>query len=124
MVLTEFEQNIISKLETKEKNGKKLSKSSIDLYLRNLQKLNELVPIKNLKFLENTEQIKNMLENYKPTTRRSYYISIVSVLSLFKDITLNMINFIKNTQKLCWMKIKRLMMKVMEQKRIVKTKTG
>ena len=87
MVLTEFEQNIISKLETKEKNGKKLSKSSIDLYLRNLQKLNELVPIKNLKFLENTEQIKNMLENYKPTTRRSYYISIVSVLSLFKDIT-------------------------------------
>ena len=86
VILTEFEQNIISKLETKEKNGKKLSKSSIDLYLRNLQKLNELVPIKNLKFLENTENIKNMLENYKPTTRRSYYISIVSVLGCFKDL--------------------------------------
>jgi hypothetical protein len=86
MVLTEFEQNIISKLETREKNGKKLSKSSIDLYLRNLQKLNELMPIKNLKFLENTENIKTMLENYKPTTRRSYYISIVSVLACFKDV--------------------------------------
>jgi|LakMenEpi03Aug12_release.lakeMendotaPanAssembly.Ray.scaffolds.fasta_scaffold138258_4 hypothetical protein len=60
---------------------KKLSDSSIKLYLRNLDKLNDDLPIKNLKFLENVEEILKKLEKYKANTKRGYLISIVSVLS-------------------------------------------
>jgi len=65
-------------LQLKNKN---LSDSSIKLYLRNLDKLNDDLPIKNLKFLENFEEIIKKLEKYKPNTKRGYLISIVSVLS-------------------------------------------
>jgi hypothetical protein len=65
-------------LQLKNKN---LSDSSIKLYLRNLDKLNDDLPIKNLKFLENFEEILKKLEKYKPNTKRGYLISIVSVLS-------------------------------------------
>jgi len=61
--------------------NKSLSDSSIKLYLRNLDKLNDDLPIKNLKFLENVEEILKKLEKYKPNTKRGYLISIVSVLS-------------------------------------------
>lgn len=71
--------NIIGKLQ-----DKNLSASSISLYVRNLEKLNDDFPIKNLKFLENIENINKKLENYKPNTKRLYYISIVSVLNAIK----------------------------------------
>jgi hypothetical protein len=76
--------NFIETLHTK-MNLKGLSPSSITLYLRNLQKLNDDLPFKNFKFLENTDNIVKKLENYKPNTQRGYYISIVSGLNTMKD---------------------------------------
>lgn len=64
---------------------KGLSPSSIILYIRNLQKLNDDLPFKNFKFLENTDNIVKKLENYKPNTQRGYFISIVSGLNTMKD---------------------------------------
>jgi len=61
---------------------KKLSQSSIDLYIRNLEKLNNKEPIKNFNFLKKIDEINNKLDKYKNNTKRSYYISIVSVLSV------------------------------------------
>jgi integrase len=71
-------------LETKLKE-KGLTDSSIKLYIRNLEKLNEDLPLKNFKFLENIEAIENKLEKYKPNTKRGYLISIVSSLSTDKE---------------------------------------
>ena len=78
--MTDFLQTIQNKLTEKE-----LAPSSIILYTRNLQKLNDDLPFKNFKFLEDVEAIKNKLTAYKPNTQRGYYISIVSILNQFKD---------------------------------------
>jgi hypothetical protein len=64
---------------------KGLSPSSITLYLRNLQKLNDDLPFKNFKFLESPDNIVKKLENYKPNTQRGYFISIVATLNTMKD---------------------------------------
>lgn len=66
-------------LENKFKN-KNISQSSINLYLRNLEKLNDDTPLKNLNFLNPLETIKNKLVDYKPNTFRGYLISICSAL--------------------------------------------
>lgn len=65
-----------------EKNfqNKNISQSSINLYLRNLEKLNDDEPLKNLNFLSPLENIVKKLENYKPNTFRGYLISICSAL--------------------------------------------
>jgi len=78
--MTEFIKEIKDKLK-----DKKLAESSVNMYVRNIEKLNEDLPIKNLKFLENVDNILAKLEDYKPNTVRNYLISIVSVLSIFKD---------------------------------------
>lgn len=77
---TEFRKNLVNKL--KEKG---LTDSSIKLYIRNLEKLNDDLPLKNFKFLDNTENILAKLKDYKPNTMRGYLISITAVLSCFKD---------------------------------------
>lgn len=59
---------------------KGLSNSSINSYIRNLQRLGETERLTNLKFLENPEQILSQLENLKDNTKRTYLIGIVSVL--------------------------------------------
>lgn len=76
--------DFIKTLENKltEKN---LSPSSIKLYIRNLQKLNDDLPFKNFKFLENTDNIIKKLEAYKPNTQRGYYIAIVATMNTMKD---------------------------------------
>lgn len=74
---TTFKQDLEKKF--KEKN---ISTSSINLYLRNLEKLNDDEPLKNLNFLNSKEQIINKLSNYKPNTFRGYLISICSALHL------------------------------------------
>lgn len=80
MVKEDFELSLMEKLKSK-----KLSDSSINYYLRNLRKLNGNKEIKNLAFLDGKENIDKFLENYKPNTQRNYYITIVSVLSVFPN---------------------------------------
>lgn len=63
---------------------KGLAQSSIKLYLRNLEKLNDNQPLKNLNFLKDPASIQAKLEKYKENTKRGYLISICSVLSLDK----------------------------------------
>jgi integrase len=72
---TQFKIDLENKF--KEKN---VSQSSINLYLRNLEKLNDDTPLKNLNFLNPLEQIIKKLEDYKPNTFRGYLISICSAL--------------------------------------------
>lgn len=64
---------------------KKINESTLKLYLKNLSKLNNKLPIKNLKFLDNIDDINNKLDKYKPNTRRSFIISIVSLLKCVND---------------------------------------
>jgi integrase len=72
-------------LEHKLLNEKKLAESSVKLYLRNLEKLNDNAPLKNLNFLKDVEKITGKLTKYKENTKRGYLISITSVLSLDKS---------------------------------------
>jgi len=60
--------------------NRQLSQNSINLYKRNLLKLNDNKPIKSFYFLKNKEEILNKIKELKPTTQRSYIISICSVL--------------------------------------------
>jgi integrase len=77
--------SFIELLKNKLKESRKnLSDSSINLYIRNLERLNNNT-FKNLMFLKNYEDIELKLNNYKPNTKRTYLISIVSCLSLFKN---------------------------------------
>ncbi len=64
---------------------KNISQTSIDLYLRNLEKLNDDEPIKNFNFLSSPEIIIKKLSNYKPNTYRGYIISICSALHLYDN---------------------------------------
>ena len=61
-------------------NCKEIAKSSINLYQTKLKILNDYKPIKNLNYLYDIDNIKKKIEKYKPNTRRSYIISIVSIL--------------------------------------------
>lgn len=77
----------LSFFQTLEENLKKknLSESSINLYLRNLKKLNNDEDITNFNFLKKWQDILNKLVDLKPNTKRGYLISIVSVLNSFGD---------------------------------------
>jgi integrase len=72
-------------LDFKLLNIKKLSPGSIKLYLRNLEKLNDNQPLKNLNFLKNIQEVVDRISEYKDNTKRGYLISICSVLSLDKS---------------------------------------
>jgi hypothetical protein len=75
----DFKSNLIEKL--KEKN---LSESSIKLYIRNLEKLNN-GDLKDFKFLKNPVTVMDVLNKYKDNTKRSILISIVSILGCCPD---------------------------------------
>ena len=77
---TKFKNELISKW-----TEKGLSQSSIKMYIRNLEILNDDNPLKNLSFLKNVEDILKKLEKYKPNTMRNYLISICSALGITKD---------------------------------------
>ena len=77
---TAFKIEISAKL--KEKN---LADSSIKLYLRTLEKLNDNKPLKNLNFLKNSDKIMKSIEHLKPNTVRNYLIAVSSVLGLDKS---------------------------------------
>jgi hypothetical protein len=77
---TPFKTALISKLK-----DKGLSDSSIKMYVRNLEKLNDDMPLKNLNFLKDADVILSKLSDYKENTKRGYLISICSALSLDKS---------------------------------------
>jgi hypothetical protein len=60
--------------------GKNITESSLKLYLNNLKRLNAGEFPKSFTFLKNTEKVLKDLEKFKPNTRRSYLISIITTL--------------------------------------------
>jgi hypothetical protein len=74
--MTTFENDLEKKFQDKD-----ISPSSIKLYLNNLRKLNDGAEITSFKFLEKPEKIVEKLVKYKPTTKRNFFISIVSALN-------------------------------------------
>jgi integrase len=77
---TDFKSNLVEKFK-----DKGLTDNSIKMYVRNLEKLNDNMPLKNFNFLKNTEDILSKLEKYKDNTKRGYIISITSALSTDKN---------------------------------------
>jgi hypothetical protein len=59
--------------------GKDITESSKNLYMKNLIRLGG-EELKSLAFLKDTEKINEKLSKYKPNTKRCYIISIVSAL--------------------------------------------
>ena len=76
---TPFKQDLIAKLA-----DKSLSQNSIKLYVRNLEKLNDNQPLKNLNFLKDISAIMEKLTSKKDNTIRAYLISISVALSVIK----------------------------------------
>jgi len=76
---TPFKQDLIKKLQ-----DKSLSENSIKLYVRNLEKLNDNQPLKNLNFLKDVSGTLEKLKDKKPNTVRAYLISISVALSVIK----------------------------------------
>lgn len=74
----DFIESLFTELKTK----KNVADSTIQVYLRNLKKLNNDEPIKNFNFLKDVEAVQKKLANYKENTKRNYLISIVSILSM------------------------------------------
>jgi integrase len=64
---------------------KQLSDGSINLYLRNLKKLNNDVTFNNLNFLKKPDEIMNKIKDLKDNTQRGYLIAIVSTLKAMGD---------------------------------------
>ena len=61
-------------------NEKKIRDSSKNIYIKNILRLNNNEEIKDLNFLKDTATIMKKLEKYKPNSKRTYLISIVSTL--------------------------------------------
>jgi hypothetical protein len=76
---TEFKQMLINDLQ-----NKNLSPSSIKLYLSNLERLNDELPLKNLNFLKDIDKTTDKIKDLKLTTQRGYLISICSILEMYK----------------------------------------
>ena len=79
----ELKKKLSEKLQ--KDNKKPLSPSSIELYVKNLIRLNDDEEFNNLNFLKKVDKVTKFLEDYKPNTQKIYLISIVSVLSLYKS---------------------------------------
>lgn len=60
--------------------SKNITESSLKLYLNNLKRLNSGEFPKNFNFLKDVDKVVEKLNKYKPNTRRSYFISIVTIL--------------------------------------------
>ena len=63
---------------------KPITESSKRLYCSNLKRLNGGEPIKDFKFLSNSEKIAEIIKESKPNTQRNYYIVVCSVLGELK----------------------------------------
>jgi len=81
-------------------SNRQLSEQSLNLYKRNLTKLNKNKPIKNFNFLKNKEEILGVIKDLKPTTQRSYIISVCSVLrdnAKYKKLYLEYFDLLKQS---------------------------
>ena len=76
----DFQKDLLERLV---KKG--LSQSSITLYVKNLIKLNDGLPLKNFNFLNNVDSIIEKLQPLKPTTQKAYLTCIVSVLNTYPE---------------------------------------
>ena len=72
--MSNFLDNIFDKRE------KPISDNSRNLYKRNLEKLNDNQPITDFTYLENIKNVMFKIKDYKPTTQRTFIISICTVL--------------------------------------------
>ena len=63
---------------------KNITESTKNLYIKNLTRLNGGI-VKNTKFLSDEKAIEEKLLQYKPNTRRTYVIAIVSLLKALKE---------------------------------------
>ena len=61
-------------------DSKNIRDSSKNIYLKNILRLNNNEEVKNLDFLKDIDTIISKLEKYKPNSKRTYLISIVSTL--------------------------------------------
>ena len=89
---TDFKKKLIEKFNEQKygrSKDKTLSSNSIKLYLRNLEKLNDDMPLKNLNFLKDITVIEDKLSDYKENTKRGYLISICSALNTESDKKFN-----------------------------------
>lgn len=62
-----------------------LSTGSIELYKIKISKLNDNKPIKNFNFLKDIDKILKKISHLKPSTSRSYIITICSILKSLDD---------------------------------------
>jgi len=65
---------------------KNIGESSISLYISNLTKLNKGDDFANLNFLKKVDNVKEYLSKFKPSTKKSYYGMLVSVLGLYPKL--------------------------------------
>jgi hypothetical protein len=70
-----MDSKIFQNLKTKQ-----ISESTLNLYMKNLIRLNDGLHIKNFNFLKDLDKILDKIKDKKPNTRRTYIISIVSLL--------------------------------------------
>jgi len=61
-------------------NKKNISKTSINLYLKNIIRLNDNKEIKNINFLKDTNLVMKKIDDKAKNTQRSYIVSIISLL--------------------------------------------
>lgn len=75
--MTEFEKHLGDAFE---KKG--LAPKSVNLYMKNLAKLNGGKPLTDFRFLEKPDAVYAKIAHYADTTKRSFIIAIVSALNL------------------------------------------
>ena len=63
-----------------DKREKPISDNSRNLYKRNLEKLNDNQDVTNLNYLNDIKNIMYKIKDYKPTTQRTFIISICTIL--------------------------------------------
>jgi hypothetical protein len=77
--MANFKEELVQKL-----NDRHLSEGTINLYIRNLEKLND-GQLLSFKFLNNVDKIIEKISKYKDNTKKSVLISIVSLLGCCPD---------------------------------------
>ena len=70
----------MNNIRTRIQKNRDLREITLDYYMRNLKKLNDNKDFENLDFLTNKENIKQIIKDFQPSTRRGYYVSAIVAL--------------------------------------------